>query len=155
MIKEVRIQLSEWEFNRYNDWVKNYFMTLIRPFMFRDINGQAYVLHHGSNEGHLIGGYSLKDLREEVANNSNLREDESITLICCHSALLKEKADDVEVYEKVRSPFPILIAAEEETHSALFGVLESRDDIPELLKIMSAAGYTVAEEELLPKAGGK
>ena len=47
MINQVYVKLNTYEFNRYFKWVSDGFMKSIRPFIFRDENGDIYCLHHG------------------------------------------------------------------------------------------------------------
>ena len=132
MINQVYVKLNTYEFNRYFKWVSDGFMKSIRPFIFRDENGDIYCLHHGDENG-LMGGYTVKSIREYAENHSNIREDENLNLICCFGSSV-EDGYGVKVSIN-KTPYPVIIGADPEESAAVFGVLESDDDIPELVKI--------------------
>ena len=132
MINQIYIKLNEHEFNRYFKWVSDGFMKSIRPFIFRDENGDIYCLHNGDENG-LMGGYTTKSIREYAENHSNIREDEILNLICCFGSSVKD-GDNVKVSIN-KTQYPVIIGADPEESAAVFGVLESDDDISELIEI--------------------
>ena len=80
-----------------------------------------------------MGGYTTKSIREYAENHSNIRENEILNLICCYGSSVKDR-DGVKVSINT-TPYPVIIGADPEESAAVFGVLESDDDIPELVKI--------------------
>lgn len=80
-----------------------------------------------------MGGYTTKSIREYAENHSNIRDEEHLNLICCYGSSVKDE-NGVKVSIN-KTPYPVIIGADPEESAAVFGVLESDDDIPELVKI--------------------
>lgn len=132
-MKQVLIKLNDKELKRYTNWVTNYFLNIIKPFVFRDINGEVYVLHHGLNNGTLAGGYTLQSIKDYVYNpvNTNISYGTHINLICCHGGLME---DDLDISIINNTEYPCYIGADSE--GALIGIIENDDEIPKMISIV-------------------
>jgi hypothetical protein len=68
--------------------------------VFRDLEGQQYLLAHGSSEGKLLSDkgirYSAKEAYEILCDRGLIEEGSDINIICCHGLKVKEFQDKID-----------------------------------------------------------
>lgn len=122
------------------------FMKTVRPFVFRS-NGTMYCIHHGLQNGEFAGGYDSDSIYQYAISHSNMCEGETLHIICCYGGAIEIHNENVVM--EYCTPYPVLIGMDE--NSIIIGVLESDDDIPELINISGAAGVKLTPEDCKAK----
>ena len=120
------------------------FMNTIRPFVFRSSkNGEMYCIHHGLQNGEFAGGYDSDSIYQYAISHSNMREGETLHVISCYGGCIETRNENVIM--EYCTPYPVLIGMDE--NNIIVGVLESDEDIPELISISRSAGVNLTPED--------
>ena len=119
----------------------------MRPFVFRSSSGEMYCIHHGLQNGEFAGGYNSDSIYQYAIGHSNMSEGETLRIICCYGGIIKNNNKNVII--EYNTLYPVLIGLDDD--NIIIGVLESDDDIPELIKISGAAGVKLTPEDCKAK----
>jgi len=99
-MQRIEIPISEEDFRRYERFHKKD-KNHMKPFGFHDLEGNLFLLNHGTKTGKLWNEYlgyaqSLSEFINFIRKRMTIDEqNKEIILLCCHGGLINEKVQGV------------------------------------------------------------
>ena len=136
-MKSLKLNLSEYEFTRYKNWLENGFSqpeNINTNFIFHTLIGEFHLLRHGKismrhNECVAYCDSSYEEIYEWALAHSNMKRGETLNLHMCYAGAMD---DSHPFIKKINNTKYAELIGYDTDNTAYFGIIETKEELNDI-----------------------